>query len=171
MEKVVKARRTMRLRPILFLPILGLCAPAFAQDVPAYRDDRSDPGALVESLYNAIERREYLRAWSYFDEAAAPDPQAFAAGYEQTAHVRLKLGEVTGEGAAGSLYGSVPAVVEATDEDGTVTVFTGCYETRQVQPAAQIEPPFRPIRIIAGKLEETTASFDSAEGACPEEGL
>ncbi|WP_246333190.1 hypothetical protein [Aureimonas mangrovi] len=146
-------------------------ASAVAQDVPVYKDDRSDPGALIQSLYNAIERREYLRAWSYFDEGVVADPERFSAGYEQTAHVRLKLGEVTGEGAAGSLYGSVPVAVEATAEDGTVSVFTGCYETRQVQPAAQIEPPFSPIRIIAGKLEETTASLDSAVGDCPQEGL
>lgn len=153
------------------LLLAGLAAPALAQDMPVYRDDRSSPQMLVESLYNAIGRHEYLRAWSYFDEGAVSPFDAFAAGYADTASVRVRAGEGTFEGAAGTLYALIPAVVEATSSEGRVSVFDGCYETRQVQPAAQGQPPFQPIRITGARLAETTDSFETATGFCPSEGL
>ncbi|MFD2239217.1 hypothetical protein [Aureimonas populi] len=156
----------------------ALAAPAFAQPAPAgdavpdYRDDRSTPEALIASLYNAVERKEYLRAWSYFrEEPGRPDAETFAAGYADTAHVRVRTGTGTSEGAAGSIFFSLPAVVEATGTDGAPTVYAGCYELRLVQPVNQIEPPFRPLGIVAAELKEVSASFEAAEGDCPEEGL
>ena len=44
-------------------------------------DDRSSPERVLLSLYNAISRQEYLRAWSYFGEGAAPSFEAFRDGY------------------------------------------------------------------------------------------
>ena len=32
---------------------------------PAYLDNRSDPVAVLQSLYNAVNRREYARAYGY----------------------------------------------------------------------------------------------------------
>ncbi|PZO81860.1 MAG: hypothetical protein DI629_03190 [Mesorhizobium amorphae] len=146
-------------------------APAHAQDTPPdYRDDRSTPQSLVESLYNAIERGEYLRAWSYLrDEPDRPGFEAFAKGYEGTRHVRVKVAEGISDGAAGSIYYTVPTVVEAVGTRGT-EVFRGCYTLRLVQPAAQLEPPYQPLGIVKGTLEKTDASFDAAEGVCPEAG-
>ena len=37
------------------------CLSATAQDKTAYVDDRSDGPALIRSLYNAINRKEYAR--------------------------------------------------------------------------------------------------------------
>ncbi len=143
--------------------ILGV---AQENSLPDYRDDRSTPEAVLKSLYNAVERQEYLRAWSYFaDEPDRPDFSTFAKGYEGTEHVRLKLGAAVEEGAAGSLYYSVPAVVEAKGSAG-MQVFAGCYQLRLIQPAVQEEPPFRPMSIIKGALEKSDASFDKAEGSC-----
>ena len=95
-----------------------------APDEPAppadYRDDRSTPESLVQSLYNAIDRHEYLRGWSYFsDDSGRPTFDDFAAGYEDTDTVRLKVGEVTSEGAAGSIFSAVPVAIEGTKTDGT----------------------------------------------------
>lgn len=155
----------------LALALAAAATPAFAQDMPAYRDDRSSPQALIESLYNAVARQETLRAWSYFDAEAAQPYDTFAAGYADTTGVRARVLEGTVEGAAGSLYGLVPVAIEARTSDGRTTVFTGCYETRQVQPAAQIAPPFEPIRITASRMEETGERFDAVTPTCPQEGL
>lgn len=145
--------------------VLATGGVAAAAEPPAYRDDRSTPEAVVGSLYNAIERQEYLRAWSYFREEVAKPFDAFAAGYADTRHVRLKLGTATGEGAAGSTYYRLPAVVEAETASGT-RVFAGCYELRLVQPAAQGEPPFRPMGISGARLAAVGESFDAATGRC-----
>lgn len=151
-----------------FLASLIVAGPAFAQSEtpPDYKDDRSTAETVVQSLYNAIERKEYLRGWSYFrDEPDRPTFESFAKGYETTEHVRVKVGEAVSDGAAGSIYYAVPTVVEAVGKDGR-QVFRGCYELRLVQPAAQLEPPFQPLGIVKGTLEKTDASFDEAEGRC-----
>lgn len=154
--------------------LLCLAMPVYAQDTTPqnyatlhdYLDDRSTPERLISSFYNAINRNEYLRAWSYFRDDAAPEYDTFRDGYADTASVRLRTGEVTSEGAAGSIHSLVPVVIEATGTGGETTVFAGCYKLTQVQPAAQETPPFRPIQIDGGDLTSTDAAFDAAVAAC-----
>lgn len=146
--------------------LLSLAAPAAAQTLPDYIDDRSSPERIVTSLYNAINRQEYLRGWSYFRPDAAPPYQEFRDGYADTASVALRLGEVTSEGAAGSIHSLVPVVLQAIAADGRATVFTGCYRLTQVQPGAQDMPPFRPIQIDGGRLKPSEESFDHATAQC-----
>ena len=152
----------------MFRATLLLCllsTPALAQE-DAFIDDRSSAEAVVRSLYNAIDRKEYLRGWSYFAEDAAPPYEEFRDGYGDTESVDLRLGETASEGAAGSVHFSVPVAILATASDGTETVFTGCYRLTQVQPAVQETPPYRPIRIDRGELAESDAPFVEAMGSC-----
>lgn len=134
--------------------------------VPAYLDDRSTPEQVVTSMYNAINRQEYLRAHSYYDPGTAPEWPAFREGYQDTASVRLRTGEIITEGAAGTTHSAVPVAIEATSADGTTEVFAGCYRLTQVQPAAQETPPFRGIQIDSGTLEPAEGGFDDAMGSC-----
>ncbi|MCO6363094.1 hypothetical protein [Paracoccus sp. 08] len=138
---------------------------SYTQEVAPYLDDRSTADRVVASLYNAINRQEYLRAHSYFDPRTAPDLAAFREGYATTQSVRLRQGEVIADGAAGTLHFAVPVAIEAVITDGT-TVYTGCYRLSQVQPAAQELPPFRPIDIDSGELSASDTSFDTAMGIC-----
>lgn len=146
----------------LFVASSALAGP----QAERYIDDRSSPERVVISLYNAINRHEYLRAWSYFQEETAPPFDIFSEGYADTAQVELRIGEVQTEGAAGSIHSLVPLALQATSNDGSVTVFTGCYHLTQVQPGAQAEPPFRPILIDDGQLEESNKPFIAAMGRC-----
>lgn len=144
-----------------------LPSAAAAAQLPAYRDDRSTPDAVVASLYNAINRHEYLRAWSYFaDGPGRPGYVAFKRGYEKTAGVRLKSGAAHSDGAAGSIYYALPVAIEARATDGVRTVFAGCYELRLIEPSIQDTPPFRPMGIVKGQLEMTTTPFAEATGSC-----
>ena len=137
------------------------CGPVHAAE-PDYYDNRSDAAALVTSLYNAIGRKEYARAWDYFgDRKPAADFQAFAQGYATTEAVDVVTGAVSEEGAAGSVYYQVPVAIRARHADGTEAVFAGCYLVRQVNPAIQ-EPPFRPLQIENGSLAERTGRLDAA---------
>ncbi len=132
--------------------LLALIAGPAAAEPPAYRDDRSDPAALVASYYNAVARGEYARAWSYCGETPpVADYATFVAGYADTAAVELLTGEVASEGAAGSVYSTVPVALAATAADGATRTFAGCYVIRQVQPAIQ-DPPFRPLSIESASL-------------------
>ena len=169
------AGTTTALAPANLAPARAQAAPdttggALQPEVAAadrFIDDRSSPAAVVVSLYNAISRHEYLRAHSYFRPDTAPDYERFKDGYARTDSVRLRVGETTSEGAAGSIHSTVPVAIEATDTEGATAVFTGCYRLTQLQPAAQDSPPFRPIQIDEGTLRNSADAFDSAMAECP----
>lgn len=159
--------------PVLLVSILvSAVLPAFAQNEPDYRDDRSTPEAVVGSLYNAITRKEFLRAYSYFHaNADVPPLEEFAKGYAETASARARTDKATSDGAAGSIFYSLPVVVESVSTAGRTIVYAGCYELRLVQPAVQALPPFQPLGIVKGKLAETPLSFAGAKGRCAADGL
>lgn len=156
------------MRKIITTCLLAVLAGQAAAQTnpPVYSDNRSSPADVVSSLYNAINRHEYLRGWSYFRPESAPDYQGFAAGYADTDHVELRLGKVASDGAAGSIHSQVPVALRATATNGKTTVFEGCYLVTQVQPAVQETPPFRPIMIDSGHLQKSTRSFAQAMGSC-----
>lgn len=150
---------------------LPWCAVAHSAD---YLDDRSTADALVRSLYNAVSRKEYARAWDYFgDQKPAKDYTAFVAGYAKTDRVDVETGAVSEDGAAGSLFYQVPVAIRAVGADGSESVFAGCYTARLVQPANQ-EPPFRPLRLEKGALKPADGDLSSAvpascgDGPAPE---
>lgn len=147
----------MRALSRLLAPALVLCtATAGAQ--PAYIDDSSSPGTLVRSLYNAIERKEFARAWSYFAEPPASNVEDYASGFSDTASVELLIGGASEEGAAGSVYYQLPVVLRSMAENGDETVYAGCYTLRQPNPANSPEE-FTPLRIEEGTLDKTDIAF------------
>ncbi|BCH25517.1 DUF1176 domain-containing protein [Mesorhizobium sp. L-8-3] len=126
--------------------------PAAAEE-PPYLDDRSDPAALVRSLYNAVSRQEYARAWSYFgDTKPAKDFDSFAKGYDDTARVDVETGAVSSEGAAGSTFFEVPVAIRAVAKNGDEAIFAGCYTARLAQPSIQ-GVPFQPLHLEKGSLK------------------
>ncbi|HWJ89020.1 MAG TPA: hypothetical protein VNS12_13200 [Pelagibacterium sp.] len=163
----------MRYVLALALAIASTATIAPAQDEPVldnpYYDDRSTAAAVIESLYNAINRQEYLRAWSYFEhpseqtdqQALQDDFEAFAAGYENTSSVRLLVGPEITEGAAGTIYYALPVAIEATNSDGALESFAGCYTLRQAQPSVQATPPFRPLAIVKGDLQPAQGPLET----------
>ena len=145
-------------------------APAQAADASPYLDDRSTPESLIRSLYNAVNRQEYARAYTYFDPAPAADFDTYVAGFENTVRVELALGEPSEEGAAGSTFWRLPAAIRSYLTDGSAETFAGCYTLRLAQSQIQ-SPPFRPIHIIAGELEPVGgggAPEDAVPDSCPE---
>jgi hypothetical protein len=96
---------------------------------PAY-DNRSSPVELLASYYNAINRQEYGRAYGYW-ETPPTSYDDFVQGYRDTASVQLIVEPPTRiEGAAGSLYASIPTVLIATHHNGSRDTFAGCYVAR-----------------------------------------
>ena len=157
--------------------IFSIALLAFAQTTAlagdAYLDNRSSAEDLVRSLYNAVNNRDFARAFDYFATPPAKDFAAFQSGYEHTARVDVITGEVFGDGAAGSTYFSVPTIIKATDDKGAAKVFMGCYTIRQVNGAIQ-EPPSRPMQIEKGVLKPAklddfnTYSLPKCDGAASE---
>lgn len=95
------------------------------------RDDRSDPVTTLASYFNAINARDYRRAYRFWDSPPSSFDQ-FARGFADTDRVRLLVEPTTRlEGAAGSAYAEIPTIIIATTRAGNNRVFTGCYVLRR----------------------------------------
>ena len=145
-------------RLLLAAALALVSAPSVLAD-EAYIDDRSTATSVITSFYNAISRQEMTRAWSYYrhddptDAASTAKFDEFAKGYADTASVTLLTGVEQPDGAAGSVYYTLPVAIDAVSNSGTHTQFAGCYTLRLVQPANQVVPPFSPLHIEEGHLE------------------
>lgn len=119
----------------LFLLMIALTGLAGVEDRQAQTEqgyeNLSSPVELLASYYNAINRREYERAWQYWETP----PGAFAEfrrGYADTVSVQLIVQPPTViHGAAGSLYVEVPTVLVARERDGSEHLYAGCYVARR----------------------------------------
>lgn len=131
--------------------------------VPEYRDDRSTPQALIESYYNAINRKEYARAYGYYsEEGREPDFKKFAKGYDGTKSVKVAVRKTEPDPGAGQIYWSLPIAIESESEDGNKQVFTGCYTIRLTNPGMQEEPPYRPMQIMTGSLTKSPMEIEKS---------
>ena len=95
------------------------------------QDDRSDPVATLASYFNAINARDYRRAYRLWDSPPSSFDQ-FARGFADTERVRLLVEPSPGvEGAAGSVYAEILTIVVASTRSAGERVFAGCYVMRR----------------------------------------
>src|SRR5690606_17857861 len=114
----------------------------------------------IRSLYNAINRGEYARAYSYFSEPPAADLETYARGFDATEHIDLLVGTPLSEGAAGSVFHELPVAIRALHEDGSEQVFAGCYSLRLANPAIQADD-FTPLHIVRGSLSPSALELEA----------
>ena len=94
-------------------------------------NNRNDPINTLMSYYSAINSRDYRRAFGFWDSPPSSFEQ-FARGFADTTRVRLLVETPTGiEGAAGSVFIKIPAVVVSTTRSGGERVFANCYVMRR----------------------------------------
>lgn len=160
--------RTIILAVPAFVSLALAASPALSQET-RYIDDRSSAASLIESFYNAVNRKEFVRAWDYYgDQKPAVDFETFAKGYENTQQVNVITGNVASEGAAGSTIYYLPVSIIAFNENGGDEVFSGCYTLRLANPAIQ-EPPFHALHIEKASLKRSDVSYEEAlPTSCPD---
>lgn len=133
---------------------------------PGYQDDRSTAESVIGSFYDAINRREYARAFSYWEPGAAaselPPFDEFAVGYVDTVAVDLTLGDVGSGVGAGQLYFTVPVTLVSTMVDGSSQTFVGCYTLHLGRPQLQAVPPFHPLSIQSATIQQVDPGADTA---------
>lgn len=133
------------------------------EQIPDYLDNRSTPETLIASYYNAINRKEYVRAYSYYsEEGRDPNYDVYAEGYKNTKSVKVQTRTTEPDPGAGQIYWSVPLAIESEDDDGKKTVFTGCYTLRMTNPAMQDVPPFKPLEIMTGSLTPSPLDLEKS---------
>ena len=129
-----------------------------------YIDDRTGPVEVLRSLYNAINRREYVRAYSYWESTAQnlPSLDQFEQGYSTTQAVTLTTGPVTPDAGAGQIRYTLPVTLKASLSDGTQQTFVGCYVLHISNPDIQAAPPFQPLGIESANVRQVANEADTA---------
>jgi len=148
---------TAVLSPPTAPPAVSLTTP-----VEGPYEDRGDPVGLLASYYNAINRREYRRAWKYWGNPPNPSFEDFVQGYAETAFVFLVVSPPTRfEGAAGSVYVGIPTLLVATHLDGSQHAFVGCYVARRpnLEPDADEEWSLYSATVTATPGNSTDATL------------
>ncbi|HKR14597.1 MAG TPA: META domain-containing protein [Pyrinomonadaceae bacterium] len=107
----------------------------FVSDSPETPDGpqpiENDPVAALTSYYDAINDRNYEQAFRYW-ETPTTNFDRFVRGFADTRSSRLLIEPpVRIEGAAGSLYAQIPAIVVAEARGGE-RFFAGCYTMRRL---------------------------------------
>jgi heat shock protein HslJ len=108
----------------------------FVNDAPSSQDELRQtenigPTEVLKSYYQAINEKQYQRAYSYW-ESPFGSLEQFSRGFADTLGVRLLVEPAPRiEGAAGSLYAEVPTVVVARSTGGRERIFAGCYVLRK----------------------------------------
>jgi heat shock protein HslJ len=111
--------------------VLNFINDSALEPVNGPRDERSDPVGTLAAYYSAINARDYRGAFRFWDSPPSSYEQ-FARGFADTDQVRLLVEPSTRvEGAAGSVYAEIPAIVVSTVRNGSERVFAGCYVMRR----------------------------------------
>ena len=144
--------------------------PSSTSGETGYLDDRSTPTGLIQSYFNAINRKEYLRAYSYWRKPAdwVGPFETFQQGYQNTVSVSLTLGQIGGDADAERQAYSVPVLLKSTTTDGKTQTFAACYVMRLFQPATQGAPPFKPLSLEKAHAQpvENNATAAALANAC-----
>jgi hypothetical protein len=129
-----------------------------------YLDDRTDAVQVMRSLFNAVNRHEYLRAYSYWEPTAQglPAYDQFAQGYMDTQAVTLTVGTVSEDAGAGQRYWTVPVKLLSTTTANVTQTFVACYTLHLGLPDAQAVPPYQPIGIRSAKVNTVANDADTA---------
>ena len=130
-----------------------------------YLDDRSNPVTLISSYFNAVNRKEYLRAYSYWrdPETALGTLTNFTNGYANTASVSLVFGTITGDAGAGQMYYTVPVRLKGIASNGVHSDYAACYVVHLSQPGFYGAPPITPMNIDRGTAEPVNVNAADAD--------
>jgi hypothetical protein len=142
----------------------------------SYLDDRSTPAALMSSYVNAINRHEYLRAYSYWvnPTPSLGDFDVFTNSLSGVNTESVVMGNISADGAAGSIYYTLPVIYTDTlTNSGTTLKYVSCVVMRLPQPANYGEPPIQPLNFDSGikaALNATISDADALAAACNSQG-
>jgi len=131
-------------------------------DKSNFLDDRSGPLETVSSLLNALNRKEYVRAYGYFlNSSIYPGSYyPYVAGYADTAAITAVFGTSQSVVVAGGMTYKQPLGMRVEKNDASIQTFVGCYTLQLVTPTAQATPPYHPVGIIAGNFNVVDNSVD-----------
>jgi hypothetical protein len=131
----------------------------YMNNTSRYMDNRSSPELLVSSLYNAINLRQYSRAYSYLRHPTV-DLNEYINGFMNTANDELLIGEVDVIRAeSGRLFFGVPIKLQATDIDGNEQYYSGCYLIAPAMTNRDANFPFIPMGVESADIHKSSPDY------------
>jgi hypothetical protein len=163
----VIAEPTVTLAPTVLPPtnipdVKEPTAEPLAPGIAVFSDDRSNPERIIASLVNAINRKEYTRAYGYWQNSDQLTPfDQYVQGYAKTDSVALRTGAVRGSAGAGQYYYTIPAILTAKTTDGKTQTYAACYQVHLSNPGIQATPPFSPMAIQKAHVDQVANNADA----------
>ena len=147
-------------KSVLFYLLITILLSSFT-NIKAQRTQEENPAEILVSYYDAINNKQYRRAYNYWKNPEQSYAQ-FVRGYNSTKNVRLITNpDIPTEGGAGSLYKSVPTVLISTMKNNSRQIFYGCYTLRKIN----LRPPDIPKEdmwhIEKGELKSAPVNSDT----------
>jgi hypothetical protein len=148
----------------VLLGLLGNENYAAPQDQPGWFENRDTSVDLIASFYNAINRQEYQRAYSYWREAPS-SYENFVEGYNDTSNVRVIVQPPEAiDAGAGNLFQSVTTLLLAQQLDGSYKKFVGCYNTHKNNTEPDTKWELQSANIVEVPIDTTI--WDGLAQAC-----
>lgn len=137
-------------------------------------EDTTHPIDLIYAYYDAIARRDFVRAYNYREGELRDEEtlQEFSQGFADTSEIRLVVAPpFRVDAAAGSVYAEVPVLVSAL-ENNTPQYFVGCFVARKsnvpVGSAAEPDPNWHLASADITEVESMEAGLRGVAAGCPE---
>lgn len=114
---------------------------------------------VVRRYYSALNARDFGTAWQSWGNDGPPGQpmDKFTAGFARTRSTQVTIGALPpSDGAAGSIYQTVPVQVSAMLADGTRQRFVGDYVVRRVNDVNGATPDQRRWHIDSARLRPVT---------------
>jgi hypothetical protein len=145
---------------------MGKAAPAGLTDLsynaadPTADPKKGEPGAreVLGGWAYALEKRNWAGArslWGHGGLDSGLGPEDFAQSWERYQTLGVTVGQGTMEGAAGSLYYSVPVTIDGTLRDGRVQHLAGKVTLRRVDDIEGASPDKLSWHIQSSDLKPT----------------
>ena len=146
-------------------PPSGVIAPVAT---PPTGDDLAAAAQLIRLYYARIGAKDYVGAWHFWwDDGAASgvSEDAFASGFAKTSQTSVTiLGRGATEGAAGSIYATIPVRVDALLASGERQQFEGSYVLRRVDDVPGSSTRERRWHIYSASLKPIAADAKKGRG-------
>ena len=115
----------------------------------------------MRSYYNAVNRREYARAYSYWQDPSSLSPYArFAEGYARTDSVDVAIIGSSSDAGAGQLYWTLATRLTAHMSDGSTQYFAVCHRVHLSRPEVQ-SPPYHGIELIGAETRPAATAGEA----------
>ena len=143
----------------------GYLSPAAARQATTF-DQRDHPIFVIASYYDAINQRDYARAYGYWrNQPPNGDTlQQFAQGFADLQSVRVLAHLPVGGGvAAGTGHADVPVIVIASLLNGTEQIYAGCFRSATFNVPVGNPPVIDPNWYLSEADLQLTLTVDFAQ--------